>query len=563
MFCEKCGKQLPDNSAFCDGCGSPVAAPAAAPAAADAAVAAPEKPKFEFNKKTLTGIAVVAAAIIVIVLAVVLIANAGGGDVPLLYVSDGELVMATNVKKGEKNVIDDEYLNSDVAAYYGNADLAEDMTSMSAFTEDNKKLIFLNNMDEKDETLDLVWVETKKLGKEDVADEIVKVSSGVTGFNLAEEAESLLYKKDDKLYRYDFKEDPVLISKDVSSYTQTKDGKYISYVKTKDNEKELYVYTVKTEEAVKVDSKIDTVLTYDKDNGFADMLYTKYDADDATYEVYTGGIGKDKEKLLSDASSVISGAAGKGVFYYETDDEWVNTLYWFDIAAGEKTKISDSYSDYRYCNAKTGLVVYSEVDKDYEYTYYLCAVGFDPIEVDDPVSYATADTKGSTLYVITREADEEDPVGTLTVYPVGKDGIGKGTKVTDEAYSGYARCLNDELYYYVDFDADDYTGTLYHWTGKEGAKLADEVYVYSVAKLDDESISFFSDIDEGHGTLYVFGGKEAAKVSADVYTSMYGMFGDDVVFLADYDAEDGGTLNLWNGKEKTKVASDVQAVIIP
>jgi len=25
MFCEKCGKQIPDNSAFCDGCGAPVA----------------------------------------------------------------------------------------------------------------------------------------------------------------------------------------------------------------------------------------------------------------------------------------------------------------------------------------------------------------------------------------------------------------------------------------------------------------------------------------------------------------------------------------------------------
>ena len=43
MFCEKCGKQLPDGSAFCDGCGAKVtqeAAPEAAPAAA------PAKPSF-------------------------------------------------------------------------------------------------------------------------------------------------------------------------------------------------------------------------------------------------------------------------------------------------------------------------------------------------------------------------------------------------------------------------------------------------------------------------------------------------------------------------------------
>ncbi len=563
MFCEKCGKQLPDNSAFCDGCGSPVAAPAAAPASADATVAAPAKPKIELNKKTLTGIAVVAAAIIVIILAVVLIANAGGGDAPLLYVTDGELVMATNVKKGEKNVIDDEYLNSDVTSYYGYDEQAEDMTNMAKFTEDNKKFIFLNNMDEDDQTLDLVWVETKKLGKEGVADEIVKISSGVKSFHLADEADSLLYTKDGKLYRYDFKEDPVLISKDVTSYTQTADGKYISYIKTNDDQKELYVYTVKTAEATKVDSKISNILTYDKDNAFANMIYTKYDSDDSTYEVYTGGIGKDKEKLFSDASSVISGSAGKGVYFYETDDEWVNTLYYFDIAAGEKTEISDCYSDYNYVNAKAGVIVYSEVDKDYEYTYYISVNGFDPVEVDEPISAVSSNTDGNMLYVITREEDEEDPIGTLTAYEIGKNGLGKGTKLADEVYCYAARCINDEVYYYTDYDADDYTGTLYHWTGKEGVKLADEVYLYSVSKLDDDTVSFFSDVDDAHGTMYVYSGKKAEKVSADVYYTMYGMFGDDVIFLTDYDEKDGGTLNLWNGKEKTKVATDVQGVIIP
>ena len=42
MFCEKCGKQIPDGSAFCDGCGTKLiqeAAPAAAPVAAPAAPA--------------------------------------------------------------------------------------------------------------------------------------------------------------------------------------------------------------------------------------------------------------------------------------------------------------------------------------------------------------------------------------------------------------------------------------------------------------------------------------------------------------------------------------------
>lgn len=55
MFCEKCGKQIPDGSAFCDGCGAkltqeaaPVeaAAPVAAPAAPAAAAAPAAKPNF-------------------------------------------------------------------------------------------------------------------------------------------------------------------------------------------------------------------------------------------------------------------------------------------------------------------------------------------------------------------------------------------------------------------------------------------------------------------------------------------------------------------------------------
>lgn len=563
MFCEKCGKQLPDNSAFCDGCGSPVAAPAAAPAPEAAPDAAPEKPKVEFNKKTLTGIAVIAAAIIVIVLAVVLIANAGGGDAPLLYVTDGELVASTNLKKGEVNVIDDEFVNSDLASYLGEGTAAQEMTYTAHFTADAKKFVFINNMDEEDSTGDLVWIETKLLGKEEAGDKIEKVSSGVVEFSLASEADSLVYQKEDKLYRYDFKEDPVLVSKDVVTFFQTEDGKHISYIKADDEEQELYVYTVKTGESEKIDSGVNSVLDYDYKNAFANMIYTKYDAEDDVYEIYTGGLGKDKEKLLSDVSYAISATSGKGIFYYETDEEWVNTLYWFDIVSGEKTELSDCYGDYAYYSSEHGFIAYYEVDEDYEYTYFIAAVGFDPIEVDETIASGRISSEGDIVYLVEREEDEEEPLGTLVSYTLGKNGLGDRTKIAEDVGIYGLQIVNDNVFYYADFDLDDWVGILYCYNGKDSIKLADEVCPWAVSALDEDRVIFMADEDESHGTLYTFSGKEAVKVSTDVYYGCGGLYNGDIVFLTDYDEEDGGTLNLWNGKDKTKIASDVQAVIIP
>ena len=48
MFCENCGKQIPDGSAFCDGCGAKLTQEAAPVASAqtEAPVAAPAKAPF-------------------------------------------------------------------------------------------------------------------------------------------------------------------------------------------------------------------------------------------------------------------------------------------------------------------------------------------------------------------------------------------------------------------------------------------------------------------------------------------------------------------------------------
>ncbi len=569
MFCEKCGKQIPDNSAFCDGCGSPIAAPAAEEPAAtpvveevpvvETAVETPEKPERKLNKKALTGIVVVAAAVIVVILAIALIANAGGSSA-LLYVTEGELVMSTNVKKGETNLIDDEYVGKDLLDYYG-AEAAMELSSMTMTTSDGKTLVYLADYDEDDDTFSLFCVPVKSLSSEKVSENIVKVASGVSWYELASDANALIYVKSGKLYFYDFKNDPVLVTKEVSNYAISDDGKHISYSKYDDDEEVLYVYTVKTAESEKLDSDIWTVLSYDLENNFAHMLYTKYNQDDSTYTVYTAGLGNEKEKLFSDANSIISAFAGAGIFYTEVDEDWVTTLYYFDITTGEKTEITDEFNSAVYSSAKNGVVVYSTIDEDYEHAYYVCAVGFDPVELDEAAAYALMNSDGNTLYLITYDEEDDEPVGTLYSYTLGKNGLSSATKLANEVYTGSLRLYNDVLYYYADYDSDDYTATLYSWT-KSGNKLADEVRLGTLASLgEDEDVVFFVDIDDGHGTMYTTNGSSATKVSADVYRYGYTVYDGDLVFLMDYDEDDGGTLNLWNGKEKTKLASDVQAVI--
>lgn len=95
MFCEKCGKQIPDGSAFCDGCGAkliqeatPVAAPApeAAPAAAPAAPAKAsflatllEKVKAIHQKNKL--IFPIAGAVVVVAIALVILFSVLGRQV--------------------------------------------------------------------------------------------------------------------------------------------------------------------------------------------------------------------------------------------------------------------------------------------------------------------------------------------------------------------------------------------------------------------------------------------------------------------------------------------------
>jgi hypothetical protein len=567
MFCEKCGKQLPDGSAFCDGCGAPVsAAPVeAAPVEAETPVeptatvetATATAEKKPLNTKTLIGIVAVVAVILCII---IIIAVAGGGsDAPLLYVTDGELVHNTNIKKNTTFTVDEKYISSEVSRYGDAADFAQEQADLTAFTENYKKFVYLGNYDSDDDTYTLYWVATKNLDKS--GDSVTKVASGVDSFKLASETDALIYLKDSKLYYYDFKNDPVLISKDVvGSYSYyggyissiiTSDGKYVCYGKEGDEYSDLYVYDVKAGEATKIDSDVYKMYYYDTDNGFALMAYSKYS--DGTESLYAAGRTNEKEKVLSKADWIIS-ANPNGYCFYVTEGDDGYELNRLDFNTTDKVELTDSYCDYVNVNALKGVIIYSEYDKDYDTTYYISVSGGDPAEVDEVVKSAVIDD--SMLYTV--EVEDGDSEGELVSYKLGSTGVSDRTKLAEDVYS--VRFINETVCYFTDYDSGDYTGTLNVWNGKSGTKLADEVSPWSLTATEDGFV-FFDDLDDDEGTLYLYDGKNATKVATDAYYYGYVEFDDDLLYLTDFDEDDGGTLYQWNGKDKTKIASDVQAVI--
>lgn len=229
MFCEKCGKQLPDGALFCDGCGAKIAQaaqapaaapadPAAAPAAAapTAAPAAAPREKKPLNKQGLLGLAAVAAAVIVVVVAIVLIAGAGGGKAPLLYFTGEDLVYSSGKAGGGKLALEG-VISSDLCYEAGDAGSAAlQMTYNMSLTHDGKTLVYLADYDSSDTSFTLFTVPVKALKKGNA--EGTKIASGVNRITMAEEADVVIYEKSGKLYRYDFKGDPEVIAKDIGSF---------------------------------------------------------------------------------------------------------------------------------------------------------------------------------------------------------------------------------------------------------------------------------------------------------------------------------------------------------
>lgn len=572
MFCDKCGKQLPDGALFCDGCGAKLApapapaaepapvqaAPTVAPTAAPAAQAPAEKKPL--NSKGLIGLAAVAAAVIVVVLAIVLIARSGGGKAPLLYFTGEDLVCSAG-KAGDGKTALKGLINSDLRYEAGDAGSAAlQMTYNMSLTHDGKTLVYLADYDSSDGTYSLFTVPVKALKKGSA--EGTKLASGVNRFTMAEKADVLFYEKSDKLYRYDFKGDPEVVAKDLggyyyASYAVSPDGGAAAYLKEGDDWYDLYVYSAKSGESEKLDSDVALIYDYDAENGFQAIVYSKYADDGYNEDVYVAGVGAEKEKLVSGAYSVLDAAHDGYVFYATGDDE--SALYRLDVKSGEKEKLSEDYDYSFYNDASSGVIGYMTYDYDtYDSVCYVSVPGGTK-EFDEYVPSCTLSADGKTLYTI--ECGEGDSEGTLCSYSVGKDGLGERRKIAEDVYGQVLYRANGYIIYATDFSDRDYSATVYALKGKTPVKLGDDVQCYSDTPYGDDGLLFFADCGDSDGTLYTFDGKKATKVASDVLCYNYVELGGKLYFLADYDEDNGGTLCRWNGKSKEKLANDVLAIV--
>lgn len=209
-----------------------------------------------------------------------------------------------------------------------------------------------------------------------------------------------------------------------------------------------------------------------------------------------------------------------------------------------------------------GKLVYVLCDVDPESNegdLYKASVSGDKIgkfeEVDDGVysysMYFRAD-EGSSWFAYFK--DVEDSSGELCV---------DGKSVADDVYIyGVSYYSGNGLFYYTDYDAEEYTATLNVFNGKKSTEIADDVYRYSGFICENGNVAFLTDYrsEKEKGTLCFYDGK-VKEVADDVHDFTFTLDGQ-LLYLYDYSTSSyRGDLALYNGKKSEKIDEDVVALL--
>ena len=510
MFCNQCGKEIPNEALFCPGCGAKkevmtdAAQPAApaqpiqeAPAQPVGAVppAAPAK-KGGFPFKIMIP---VAAAFVVLVLVLVVVLVAGKGSDYDTY-SKNELM--ANYEEGLFYVFGDEKNTFEVE---------EDNLYDVNYSADQSVAAYLSYDDDSDKGFTLYSITAKDLEGKMVAEEVTSCAI---------------------------------------SYT----GEYIAYVQdAKDNEGDLYLYCVKSGDITQIDSDVYAYTYTLSPNGKMIAYLKDYEYyDDNT--LYLGGIGKDSVEVDDDGCYPISVTDNGKYLYYMNASE---KLYLYDGKEAEKVA-SDVDDDFYVTN--DGKEILFEKDGK---TYYHNVKADDTVKVMSDYLYdvilpmdAVYFNSGITTTVGMETFKGAVIRGEYDIYWFNN----KGTDTKKICYSTYLYQLSDDGKSFVYVEG----GTLYKVDklseDMEATRYRTDIYVEEMAVSNDLSKMYVAGEDE----LYYIKNKETAveitnghsRYEYGGYSIAYSEIMKKVFFIEDDTLCYAGT----NEKSVKEVEDDVYSV---
>ena len=599
MFCQKCGKQLPDGAKFCTGCGQPVEQSAGGPATEELGQEPVQQPvqgpagqpgegggiptvgvgATVYQDGTAPGasilsgkkhrgkaaIGMVAGAAVVVVLLIVgavsLFSSMGKGSGTYLYVTeDYELMYLAGLKEDSES-----------------SELTDEFSGSVYFSSDGKYIYFFEQDPDKYESYaDLCYMETSKAGKDGERPE--RISSKVYRYQLTvlDKGGVLFLKEsggDHDLYYFDGESDTKLAD-NIYSFKADEKEQYVYYTEQDESDGTQTLYRVALKDGAEEELLDGADLFF---NGLTSEILLYGEAQNSTgeygatlYDVYSVKPGERAEKVAEDVWDVssVSVENGKLSFTYLTQETEKHTLYDFvtdSTAASDANVQQPNYEDFVSGYSEWG---WAEYDWD---AYYAAQDAW--YAVRDRVSIRESLKQSEynlTTLTIHSYADGTDTVVAegLKNYPAMNQDA--GIYIYSKADQEVTAVVDlSELSYYsqiYDYIETAEATTYQNVNGVESeADLDDWTAVSSIYSLDGSLVLLLSDGEES--ALVACKVENNALVLGDVLEdedfSVYYSMDDSLYYFADI-SSDGASGNLvrYKGGEATVLAKDASRVLV-